>query len=193
MSPPGLSSGGSQGRSWRPLGESWRTRVADIVEQSLPALRKPCWGRLGAVLAPSRGRLGSLLGQPWGFFKPSWGLLGPSRSPFGVTLSTSSRENRILPHVQKPQYVLHFWAPGGPRKARDGPKLGSSWHLEAISKRSWRHLAISACLVAVILPSRAALEPSWARLGADRAPLLGVRGGAPGALPPRVPREPLAV
>ena len=145
--------------TWRELG--WNLAVL-----------RPSWGHLGAILGP----LGAVLGPPWGLLGRSWGVLGASRGHLEVTLhclrrlSSKSAKMQPLPHE-----MLIFVAKMGPRWGQDGaklgqvgpklaqvePKLGSSWHLEAMLPSSCRHLGVLARLGGNL----AELTPSWSRLG----------------------------
>ena len=109
------------GAPWAALGSSWA---------SLGCLLEP----LGAPLGPR----GALLGALGAVLGPSWGCLRRLKTQIGEISKTVKNLRKI--------YV--FGGSGSPRcgqvgpsSAQDGPKLGLSWHLEAILVPRWPKMA----------------------------------------------------
>ena len=96
---------GGLGASWGHLGASWG------LLGDLGAVLGRGWGRLGA----SWGHLRTLLGSLWGFLMASRGPLEASWGFVRASWHVINGTWQNLKSEQKPQYVLRFWLPGGPR------------------------------------------------------------------------------
>ena len=96
---------GGLGASWVHLGASWG------LLGYMGAVLGRGWGRLGA----SWGHLRTLLGPLWGFLMASRGPLEASWGFVRASWHVINGTWQNLKSEQKPQYVLRFWLPGGPR------------------------------------------------------------------------------
>ena len=120
----------------------------------------PSWG----VLGPSRGCLGRIFGPPRPPLGVSWSRLGPCWGPLGIILGILSRQKRLRQNIKKPQYVLHFWAPGIPKR---GP--------------SWGQVRLQRAPKTILATCRTTLKPQWpprSDLGANLRPFEGPRRGS---------------